>query len=103
LRPLALCSIGGLLNLLLAVLHSLMCGVLGRIDALLELVTVIRSCSLHGCRCLGGLGLEVFELLGKVHRCSATVDWYLATPCALRLIRRTRGSPWSEHGLLLRV
>jgi hypothetical protein len=56
--------------LLLGVLHGLIRVVLCLIDALLELVTVLRGCRPRGLHGLVDLGLKIFELCGKVHRCS---------------------------------
>jgi hypothetical protein len=65
LGPLALGSIGGLLSLLLGVLHSLIRVVLCLIDALLELVAVLGGCRPRGLHGLVDLSLKIFELCGK--------------------------------------
>jgi hypothetical protein len=94
-RPLTLGAIGGLVGPLLGVGDGFVRVVLCLIDALLELIEVIRGRRPGRRYNLVDLRLQAFKLCGKVHRCSPSVDFGVGNSLSLGTSHRARGTPWS--------
>src|SRR6478735_6793823 len=93
-RAAATPALEGLVGLLLGVRDGFVRVILCPIDALLELIAVLRGCRPRGCYDLVDLCLRVSSLAESPSVTS--VDLVLATACRVTPCVRARGTPWSE-------